>query len=161
MAVTLFSKLGHHYSEANFASTEDFVQLLEHVDDFQKISMVALLFFKMKPNSFYKHVFITINIPCKFGEGVFINDQEIKVYVKNMMNRCMDRQMHAWMEGASYSPDHGLQLQAIDSNIFQLKRWTLKKFYWILTVPSTCVAAVTKLSKWIIDNFTCEIESDW
>ena len=94
MAITLFSKLGHHYSEANFASIEDFVQLLV-VNDFQKISMVALLFFKMKPNSFYKHVFITINIPYKFGEGVFINDQEIKVYVKNMMNRCMDRQMHA------------------------------------------------------------------
>ena len=36
--------------------------------------MVAILFFKMRLKVFKRQVFIVINIPCKFGEDIFIND---------------------------------------------------------------------------------------
>ena len=48
---------------------------------FEQMAMVAILFFKMRPK-FFRPVVITINIVCKFGEGIFINKQDIKVYVK-------------------------------------------------------------------------------
>ena len=37
-------------------------------------------------------MFIAINIPCKFGEDIFINSQEVKVYVKK---RQLDGRTHA------------------------------------------------------------------
>ena len=47
-------------------------QDLEHLYDFQQLPMAAILFFKVRQN--FAQVFIAINIPCKFGEDVFINE---------------------------------------------------------------------------------------
>ena len=70
MAPFSFQKLVHHYSEASFPS--------QHVNEFFKQSaMEAILFFKHEAKMFYRHVFTAINIPCKFGEDVFINDKDI------------------------------------------------------------------------------------
>ena len=49
---------------------------------FKQSAMVAILFFHNEAKIFYRHVFIAINILCKFGEDIFINDQDIKIYVK-------------------------------------------------------------------------------
>ena len=49
---------------------------------FKQLAMVAILFFKMRPNVLHRHVIIAINISCKFSEDIFINECDIKVYVK-------------------------------------------------------------------------------
>ena len=45
---------------------------------FQNILMIfeqlAILFFKMRTKFFYRHIFIAINIPCKYGENICINE---------------------------------------------------------------------------------------
>ena len=41
---------------------------------FKQLAMAAILFFKMRPEFLHKHVFIAINIPCLFGEDIFINE---------------------------------------------------------------------------------------
>ena len=48
---------------------------------FKQLAMAAIVFFKMRPK-FCTQVFIDINIPCKFGENIFINEWDIKVYIK-------------------------------------------------------------------------------
>ena len=41
---------------------------------FKQLAMVAILFFKMRPKFLHRQVFIAINIPCKLGEDIFINE---------------------------------------------------------------------------------------
>ena len=48
---------------------------------FKQLAIAAILFFKMRPN-FTQKGFIATNIPCKFGEDIFLNEWDIKVYVK-------------------------------------------------------------------------------
>ena len=51
---------------------------LEHLYDFQTIAYGShFVFFKMRP------IFCTdrLNIPSKFGEDIFINEGDIKVFV--------------------------------------------------------------------------------
>ena len=47
-------------------------QDLEHLYDFQTISYGGHFVFQNEAKIF--HVFIAINIPCKFGEDIFINE---------------------------------------------------------------------------------------
>ena len=54
---------------------------------FKHLAMAAILFFKMR------QVFIAVNIPCKFGEDIFINEWDIKVYAK------MWRTLNMWYGG--------------------------------------------------------------
>ena len=49
---------------------------------FKQMAMVAILFFKMRPKNLHRHVFMAINISCKFGEDIFINELDIKIYRK-------------------------------------------------------------------------------
>ena len=44
--------------------------------------MVAILFFKVRPNFFTDMFFLAINILCQYGENIFINESDIKVRVK-------------------------------------------------------------------------------
>ena len=46
-------------------------QDLEHLYDFQSEAQIL-----------HRQAFIAINIPCKFGEDIFLNERDIKVYVK-------------------------------------------------------------------------------
>ena len=57
-------------------------QDLEHLYDFQRISYGGHFVFQNEPKIFQRQVFISINIPCKFGEDIFINEWDIKVYAK-------------------------------------------------------------------------------
>ena len=45
---------------------------------------MAAMFFKKKMSTiiFYRHVFTAINILCKFGEDIFITEQDIKLDLK-------------------------------------------------------------------------------
>ena len=49
-------------------------KLLSHLETLEPI--------KMKTNFIYRHVFTAINILYKFGENIFINEQEKEFYVK-------------------------------------------------------------------------------
>ena len=49
-------------------------QDLEQLYDFQTIGYGAHLGFQNEAKVLYKQVFIAINIPCKFGEDIFINE---------------------------------------------------------------------------------------
>ena len=44
--------------------------------------MAVILFFQNEAKILQRKVFIGINIPCKFGEDIFINEGDIKVYAK-------------------------------------------------------------------------------
>ena len=57
-------------------------QDLEHLYDFQTIGYGGHFVFQNEANSLQRQVFIAINIPCKFGEDIFINEWDIKVYAK-------------------------------------------------------------------------------
>ena len=57
-------------------------QDLEHLYDFQTISDGSHFVFQNDAKILHRQVFISINIPCKFGEDIFINEWDIKVYVK-------------------------------------------------------------------------------
>ena len=57
-------------------------QDLEHLYDFQTISYGNHFVFPNKAKIFQRQVFIAINVPCKFGEDIFINESDIKVYAK-------------------------------------------------------------------------------
>ena len=57
-------------------------QDLEHLYDFQIIGYGGHLIFQNEAKILHRHVFIAINIPHKFGEDIFINEWDIKVYVK-------------------------------------------------------------------------------
>ena len=49
-------------------------QDLEHFYDFQKISNGGHFVFQNEAKILQRQVFIAINIPCKFGENIFINE---------------------------------------------------------------------------------------
>ena len=49
-------------------------QDLEHLYDFQTISYGGHFVFRNEAKIFHRRVFIAINIPCKFGEDIFINE---------------------------------------------------------------------------------------
>ena len=48
-------------------------QDLEHLYDFQIINYGSHFVFQNEAKILHRHVLITINIPCKFGEEIFIN----------------------------------------------------------------------------------------
>ena len=41
---------------------------------FKQLAMAAILFFQNDAKILHRQVFIAINIPCKFGEDIFINE---------------------------------------------------------------------------------------
>ena len=49
-------------------------QDLEHLYDFQRIGYDGHFVFQNEAKIFHRHVFIALNIPCKFGEDIFINE---------------------------------------------------------------------------------------
>ena len=49
-------------------------QDLEHLYDFQIIGYGGHFVFQNEAKIFQRQVFIAINIPCKFGENIFINE---------------------------------------------------------------------------------------
>ena len=55
-------------------------QDLEHLYDFQTIDYGG--HFQNEAKIFHRHVVIAINIRWKFGDDIFINEGDIKVYVK-------------------------------------------------------------------------------
>ena len=57
-------------------------QNLEHLYDFQTIRYGGHFVFQNEAKILHGQVFIAINILCKFGEDMFINEGDIKVYVK-------------------------------------------------------------------------------
>ena len=69
MAAILFFELGQIYYQASFSSHIAFVQNCKFV-------------FQSEAKIFQRQVFIAINIPCKFGEDMFINERDVKVYAK-------------------------------------------------------------------------------
>ena len=46
----------------------------EHVYDFQTIGYGGHFVFQTEAKILQRQVFIAINIPCKFGEDIFINE---------------------------------------------------------------------------------------
>ena len=48
-------------------------QDLEHLYDFQIISYGGDFVFQNEAKILHRHIFIAINILCKFGEDIFIN----------------------------------------------------------------------------------------
>ena len=57
-------------------------QDLEHLYDFQTIGYGGHFVFENEAKILQRQVFIAKNIPCKFGEDIFINEWDIKVYAK-------------------------------------------------------------------------------
>ena len=55
---------------------------LEYLYDFQTISYGGHFVFQNEAKILHRQAFIDIYIPCKFGEDIFINEQDIKVYAK-------------------------------------------------------------------------------
>ena len=49
-------------------------QDLEHLYDFQTITYVGDFVFQNEAKSLHRQVFVAINIPCKFGEDILINE---------------------------------------------------------------------------------------
>ena len=49
-------------------------QDLEHLYDFQTISYGGHFVFQNEAKTLQRQVFIAINIPCKFGKDIFINE---------------------------------------------------------------------------------------
>ena len=92
MAAILFFELGQNSYQASFSSHYSFCanwmklagifQDLEHLYDFQTISYGGHFVFQNEAKILQRQVFIATNIPCKFGEDIFINECDIKVYVK-------------------------------------------------------------------------------
>ena len=82
MATILFLKLGQDYHQASFSSHISFVQMkldgifqdLEHLYDFQTIGYDGHIVFHNEATILHRQVFISINIPCIFGEDFFINE---------------------------------------------------------------------------------------
>ena len=57
-------------------------QDLEHLYDFQTIGYGGHFVFQNEAKIFQRQVFIAMNILCKFGEDIYINEWDVKVYVK-------------------------------------------------------------------------------
>ena len=49
-------------------------QDLEHLYDFQKIGYGGHFVFQSEAKILHRHVFVAINIPCIFGEDIFVNE---------------------------------------------------------------------------------------
>ena len=49
-------------------------QDLEHLYDFQTISYGGQFVFQNEAQILHRQIFITINIPCEFGEDILINE---------------------------------------------------------------------------------------
>ena len=77
MAAILFFELGQSYYQASFSANlmklAGIFQDLEHLYDFQTISYGGHFVFQNEAKILQRQVFIAINIPCKFGEDIFIN----------------------------------------------------------------------------------------
>ena len=87
----IFLELGQNYYQASFSShiscanlmkLAGILQDLEHLYDFETIGYGGHFVFQNEAKSLHRQVLIAINIPCKFGEDIFINEWYIKVYVK-------------------------------------------------------------------------------
>ena len=84
MAAILFFKMWLKFAETSFHSPYSFCanlmklagifQDLEHLYDFQTISYGDHFVFQNETKILQRQVFIAINIPCKFGEDIFINE---------------------------------------------------------------------------------------
>ena len=84
MAAILVFELGQNYYQASFSKPYSFCanlmkqagifQDLEHLYDFQTISYGGHLVFPSEAKILQRQVLIAINIPCKFGENIFINE---------------------------------------------------------------------------------------
>ena len=75
-------------------------QDLEHLYNFQTISYVGHFVFPNEAKTLQRQVFIAINIPCKFGENIFINKWDIMVYAKTWQtDRRTDSRTDARTEG--------------------------------------------------------------
>ena len=80
MAAVLFAKLGQNYYQTSFPSHIYLMkaaaqfQILQHLDDFQTIGYGGHFVFQNKAKILYRHVFIAVNIPCKFGKDIFIHE---------------------------------------------------------------------------------------
>ena len=58
---------------ANLMNLAAIFQVLQHLNDFQTIGYGGHFDFQNEAKIWHRHVFIAINIPCKFGEGMVIN----------------------------------------------------------------------------------------
>ena len=67
---------------ANLTNVPAIFQDSQHLIDFQTIGYGGHFVFQNEAKILHRIVFIAINIPCKFGEDMFINKLDIKVYVK-------------------------------------------------------------------------------
>ena len=84
MAAILFFELGQNNYRASFSSHIAFVQILiklagifqnlQHLYEFQTISYGSHFVFQNEAKILQRQVFIAINIPCKFGEDISINE---------------------------------------------------------------------------------------
>ena len=61
--------------------------VLDHFKDFEILGYGGHFVFQNEAKILRRHVFIAINIPFKFGEDIFINERDVKVY----------EQTHGWM----------------------------------------------------------------
>ena len=68
MAAILFFELGQNFYQASFSSHIAFVEI------FQTISYGGHFVFQNEAKILQRQVVIAINIPCKFGEDIFINE---------------------------------------------------------------------------------------
>ena len=83
MAAILFLELGqnyfqagffYHFSCANMMKLAGIFQDLEHIYDFQTIGSGGHFVFQKEAKILHRPVFLAINIPCKFGDDIFINE---------------------------------------------------------------------------------------
>ena len=63
---------------------------------FKQLAMAAISIFQNEAKILQRQVYIAINIPCKFGKDIFINEWDIKVYAKTWQT---DGRTHACTEG--------------------------------------------------------------
>ena len=75
-----FLKLGQNYYQAiifcaNLMKLTARFQDLGHLYDFQTISHGGYFVFQSEAKILHRHVFIAINIPCKFGKDICIKNE--------------------------------------------------------------------------------------
>ena len=63
-----------HIFCANLMKLAGIFQDLEHLHDFQTTGYSGHFVFQSEAKILHRQVFIAINIPCKFGEDIFINE---------------------------------------------------------------------------------------
>ena len=67
-------KISSHISSSNLMKQAGIFQDLEDLYDFQPNGYGSHFLFQKEAKILYRQVFIAINIPCKFGDNIFIND---------------------------------------------------------------------------------------